>query len=203
MRVVRGIIFSALFAALLTVLSPVELHVGLSPVPITLENLAVMLAGAILGPLYGFFSMFLVVVLVALGLPLLHGQGGVGVLLGPTGGFVVAWPFCALLSGWLMQRVRGSLVWSFVQVFLIVFVLGDLISYIPGVLWLQHTFPPAHELSNALMLGCYPYLPGDAIKAFITTIVAIPVRNVFPVSRIIGGSAGRVVKLADAPNTES
>nr|WP_237088938.1 biotin transporter BioY [Paenibacillus larvae] len=63
---VRGITFSAMFAALLVALSFVNIQLGISPVPITLVNFVIMLSGALLGPKYGFFSVFSVVLLTAL-----------------------------------------------------------------------------------------------------------------------------------------
>ncbi len=72
----RGIVFSALMAAILVLFGYISIPIGFSPVPITLQTLAVMLAGGLLGPLYGFLSIALVVILTALGFPLLHGTGG-------------------------------------------------------------------------------------------------------------------------------
>jgi len=191
---VRGVVFSALFAALLVVLSFVNIHLGFTHVPITMENTAVMLAGAILGPGYGFFSMLLVVVLTALGLPLLHDQGGMGVILGYTGGYVWLWPICALLTGWFAKRIKGNGIGAFIQIFLAAYIFGDLVSYITGVTWLAYT---AHmSLQKALIGGCYPFLPGDAAKALLTAAITLPVRRVYPISRITG-SQNTVVALND------
>ncbi|MDP9728607.1 biotin transporter BioY [Alicyclobacillus tolerans] len=188
---VRGIIFSALFAALLAVLSFVSFKLPFTPVPITLENLMVMLAGALLGGGYGFLSMLLVVVLVALGVPMLDGSGGIGVLVGPSGGYVWMYPICALLAGYLIRRVRGNGPVSFVWIAIIAFVFGDLLCYVTGVGWLAHLYHLS--LSKALVLAAYPYLPGDAAKAVITALITVQVRRVFPVERLVGSSK---VKLA-------
>jgi biotin transport system substrate-specific component len=183
----RGILFSALFAALLVVLSFFNLQLGFTPVPITLENLVIMLAGSLLGARYGFFSTALVVLLTALGLPLLHGSGGLHLILGPTGGYIWAYPFSALLIGWLVPRIKGSGLSAFLLVFLVLEAFGSLILYIPGVLWLAHT---AHyPLSKALVMGCYPYLPGDAAKAVIAALAVLPVRRLFPVQRLTEAAA--------------
>ncbi|KAA2301254.1 biotin transporter BioY, partial [Clostridioides difficile] len=69
----RGIVFSALMAAILVLFGYISIPIGFSPVPITLQTLAVMLSGGLLGPLYGFLSVTMVVLLTALGFPLLHG----------------------------------------------------------------------------------------------------------------------------------
>lgn len=185
---IRGMAFSALFGALLVASSYLNIHLGFTPVPISLQNLVVMLAGAILGPLYGFISIALVVVLTALGIPLLHGSGGLPLLLGPTGGFIWAYPFAALLIGWFVQRVKGRGPVSLVLIFVIMEIFGSFLLYVSGVPWLAHK--AGVSLQKAMALGCYPYLPGDAVKAVLATVILVPVRQVFPVSRITGGRTG-------------
>lgn len=182
----RGIVFSAVFAALLVVLSFFNLHLGFTPIPITLENLVVMLAGALLGARYGFFSIALVVVLTALGLPLLHGRGGLGLILGPTGGYIWAYPFAALLIGFFVSRIKGNKTFTFVMTFLALEVFGSLLLYVTGVPWLAHV--GHYSLHKALLLGCYPYLPGDAVKALAATLIVLPVRQMFPVERLVGSA---------------
>ncbi|GGJ05334.1 biotin transporter BioY [Alicyclobacillus cellulosilyticus] len=196
---VRGVVFSALFAALTVVLDLMQLHLPFSPVPVTLGNLSVMLAGAILGPWYGFLSQFLVVLLTALGLPMLDGRGGLSVLLGYTGGYVWMWPFDALLVGWCVRRIRvhGHGVWAHVRAYVLTFlaveVFGSLLCYVSGVPWLAHVFH--WPLSKAIALGFWPYLPGDTAKAVLTTIICLAVRPVYPPERLLGQAQGGVVEL--------
>lgn len=190
---IRGIVFSALFAALLAIMSFVSFHLPISPVPITLENMAVMLAGGILGARYGFFSMMVVLVLVAFGVPLLHGQGGIGLIVGYTGGYIWAWPICALLTGLIVPRLKGNGLWTIILAAITLYVFGDLISYIPGSLWLAHV---NHlRISTAFQLGAYPFFIGDALKAVVSAIIVVAVKAVFPVSRIVGKSTSSVVPL--------
>lgn len=190
----RGIVFSAMFSALLVVLSYVHIPLGFSPVPITLQNLAIMLAGAILGAAYGFYSMLTVVVLVALGLPLLHGQGGLPLILGPTGGFIWMYPFSALVIGLLVSRVRGSGPAVYVKTFLAI-ACGNLLLYVTGVPWLAHFADIS--IGKALALGCYPYLPGDAAKAVLAAIIAVPVRQMFSSRAILTGGGMNVIRNRD------
>ena len=179
----RGIVFSALFAALLVVFSFFNIHLGFSPVPITMQNFIVMLAGALLGAKYGFFSMFLVVGLTTLGFPLLHGNGGLAYILGPTGGFILAYPFAALVIGWFSERMRGRGISGAAAMFMMIF-LSSLLLYVSGVPWLAHA--SGISLEKAMILGCYPYLPGDAIKALLAALIAVPLKQAFPIHRITG-----------------
>ncbi|CAG7643616.1 Biotin transporter BioY [Paenibacillus solanacearum] len=181
---VKGIVFSALFAALLIVSSYLNIHLGFSPVPITMQNFAVMITGVLLGPLYGFIAVALVIVLTALGLPLLHGSGGLPLVLGPTGGFIWMYPFAALLIGLVSKRIKGSGPVAVVLLFITLELFGSLLLYVTGVPWYAHT--AGFTLNKALALSCYPFLPGDAIKAVAAALITIPIRRVFPLSRITG-----------------
>ena len=189
---VRGVVYSALFAALFLVLSFVRVPLPGTPVPVVLENFVAMLAGAVLGPVYGFLSMFLVVVLTALGVPMLGGSGGIGVLLSYTGGYVIAWPFSALLIGLLLRKVRGRSTWTFIRTAVVVVVFGMLLPYVTGVPWFAHVAKVS--LGKAMTLACYPYLPGDLLKAVLVTIIAVPVRAVYPVDRWLKQGGSAVVK---------
>ncbi|WP_189596870.1 biotin transporter BioY [Paenibacillus elgii] len=180
----RGIVFSALFAALVVLFGFISIPLGFTPVPITLQTLAVMLAGGLLGARYGFFSMALIVVLTAIGFPLLHGTGGLSVLLGPTGGYVFMWPISALLIGWLLPRIRIRGVWGYTVSFLVLELFGSLLLYVSGVPWLAYV--TGMSFSKALVAGCYPYLIGDAIKVAAATLIIASVRQVFPPERLTG-----------------
>ncbi len=190
---VRGIVFSALFAAILVVLSFVQVSLGFSPVPITLETLAVMLAGAILGASYGFFSIFLVVFLTAVGLPLLNGHGGLGLILGPTGGYVWMWPINALLIGYFVNKVKGRGILASFIIFIIVEIFGVFLDYVSGVGWLA--ISNHMSLSKALVVGCFPFIPGDTAKAILTTLIAVPIRMVYPSAKLVGNSHQQTVLL--------
>lgn len=173
---IRGIVYTALFAALFIVMSMVKIPLPFSPVPITLQNLAVMLAGAFLGAQGGFLSIGLVIVLTALGLPLLHGQGGLAYVLGPTGGFLFAFPFCAAAVGWCAGRLlktglhRKNRVLFTLALFFIFLVCGSLLSYLAGVPWLAHTFKLS--FAGALAAGFTPFIGGDIVKAVVAAVAA-------------------------------
>lgn len=181
----RGLIFSALFAAVFAVLSIVQFSIG--PVPITLETLVVMITGALLGPWYGGLTYLIVIGLDLIGLPLIGGHAGLGVFLGPTAGFIWAWPFCAWLTGFFTRRIRSGARGEWVLLLLCIFFLGDFISYVPGVLWLRHVLPQVQPWGKALAAGFFPFLPGDIIKAIIATIIVQRVRRVYSQDRIVGG----------------
>jgi biotin transport system substrate-specific component len=180
----RALVFTACFSALFVLSSFLNIRIGISPVPISLENFVVMLAGAILGPLYGFLSIALVLFLTALGLPIIHGSGGISLLIGPTGGYLWMDPFAAMLIGFAAQRIKGSRGVSLLLMFIAMEMFGSLLLYVSGVPWLAHAANFSFE--KAMASGCYPFLPGDAVKAVIAASVAVTVRQVFPMHRILG-----------------
>lgn len=198
---VRGVAFSALFAALLVVLSFYRISLGFSPVPITLQTLVVMLAGGLLGARYGLLSMLLVVVLTAVGFPLLNGKGGIPYLQGATGGYIVIWPVCAFLIGWFVQRVKRSDTVGFAAIVAIMAVFGSLLVYATGVPWLAHV--AKYSFAKAMTEGCYPFLIGDALKVVAASLITIAVRQVFPVERLTGESGHAVRREADPASAQS
>lgn len=168
----RQIAFIALFAALIAALGlmpPIPTPIG---VPITAQTLGVMLAGTILGAKRGGLAALLVVVLVAVGLPLLSGgRGGLGVLQGPTAGFLIGWPFGAFVAGLIVEKwTKGNL-----------FLIASVASVIGGILVI-YAFGVMGLVINAKLdpvdatVGSMIYVPGDIVKAifagFITQAIA-------------------------------
>ncbi|CAI6029329.1 biotin transporter BioY [Cohnella sp. JJ-181] len=171
-------VFTALFAALFIAFSYVSVPLGFTAVPITLQTLAVMLAGGLLGARLGFSSIALVVVLAAAGLPLLHGQGGLATVFGPTGGFIWMFPFEALFVGMAADRLLRSgakpTARTYALLFAAIVVFGILLAYVGGVPWLAYK---AHlTLHGALIGGCYPFIAGDLLKGVAATIVIAALR---------------------------
>ncbi|WP_341282543.1 biotin transporter BioY [Paenibacillus sp. FSL H8-0537] len=177
---IRSLVYIALFAALFIVMSSLQFKFAASPVPITLQTLAVALAGLFLGARNGFLSILIVVVLATIGLPLINGNGGFGMIAGPTGGFLVAFPFCALLVGFFSSKLLHS---SFaaknrIATAILLFVIFELFSsffaYVIGVPWLMQV--TGLSFQKAMINGCYPFLPGDAAKSVLAVIITMALK---------------------------
>ncbi|AIQ66019.1 hypothetical protein PSTEL_25775 [Paenibacillus stellifer] len=181
----RGLIFSALFAGVMIALSSMKVDLPFSTVPITLQTLAVMLAGSILGARYGALAVLIVLGLTAAGFPVLAGRGGISVLVGPTAGFIWSWPFAAALIGWFAQRMTQNR-YTFTKLLGVNVVFGSLLVYPAGVAWLAHSVPSLDTLYKALAAGMLPFLPGDFLKAALCASVAAGVWKVYPIERIVG-----------------
>ncbi len=170
----KDMLFAAMMAAITAVM-------GLFPgiplpggVPIVLQNMGIMLAGSLLGKRGGGLSILLFVLLVASGLPLLSGgRGGLGVLAGTSGGYILSWPLMAFLIGWLTER--GPL--SFRRLFL-ANLAGGLFNYACGAAWLAVV--ANLTFTQALMAGVLPFLPGDLIKMAIAAFLALGIHRAYP-----------------------
>jgi biotin transport system substrate-specific component len=133
-----------------------------TPVPITLQNFAVILVGMMLGPVAGFSAMVLYLAEGAIGLPVFtpHSVGGVAHLLGPTAGYLFSYPLAAALAGWVvraMQRVtsrfRSALVASTV---------ASLPIFALGASWFAHLLHLGGSATWTLAVA--PFLLGEVIK---------------------------------------
>ncbi len=171
--VARGAVFAALIAALGL---PGALNVFGSAVPITLQTLGVMLAGAILGTWRGALAVAVLLVLVAVGLPLLAGgRGGLGVFAGPTVGFLLGWLPGAAVTGWIVER--GGRSPSFVRLLVACLAGGIGAVYLVGVpLW---ALVGGVTLDQAALLTA-AFLPGDLAKAVLATIVVRGTQRAYP-----------------------
>ena len=157
----RLISFSAAFIGLITLGSWIS--IPCIPVPFTLQTLFVLLAGAVMKR-YAVIPVSLYVILGALGLPLFHnGIAGVGVLLGPTGGYLVGFILAALVTGLAYEHpsllVRSSGV-----------VTATLVIYAFGVGWIMYSLD--REFLPAFVAGALPFIIGDAIKAGTAVMIA-------------------------------
>jgi len=175
----------ALFAALIVVLSlmpPIPLPA--IPVPVTLQTLGTMLAGAMLGPVRGGLACLLYLLLAAIGLPVLPGgRGGLGVFFGPTGGFLVGMAAGAFVTGWLARRLAARARSGAVAVaaYTAACVVGGIaVVYAVGVPWLATVTQMG--LGKAA-LAVAAFVPGDLVKAVVAACVAWRVERVWPMLR--------------------
>ncbi|MFK0082701.1 biotin transporter BioY [Glutamicibacter sp. NPDC090743] len=175
----RNTVYVAVFAAMIAamgLLPPITL--GIIPVPITLQTLGVMLAGALLGPWRGSLTSLVVVVLSLAGLPLLAGgRGGLGVLFGPTGGYLIGWIFGSLVIGalfkyWVLRNENK--VARFMSGLASALLGGIVVIYLFGVPWTAAV--TGLDLGTSL-LGSLGFLPGDVLKAVVATLVALTVHR--------------------------
>jgi biotin transport system substrate-specific component len=179
MKSSRSLALISLFAALLAVfglIPKIDLPLG---VPITLQTLGVMLAGCLLGPKRGFQAMLLFLGAVALGLPLLSGgRGGFGVFMAPSVGYLIGWPFGALVTGWVMTLLPAtSPRRAAIRAFLASSLGGLLTVHAFGVAGLVTV---AHLTWMQAFWGTLVFVPGDLIKCAMCAMVVHTVARGLP-----------------------
>jgi biotin transport system substrate-specific component len=165
-----GRIFLAIAAtAFIATCAHISVPLPFTPVPITLQNFAVILVGMVLGPVVGFSAVLLYLAEGAMGLPVFtpHSVGGVAHLLGPNGGYLFAYPIAAAVAGWVVRamqhvttRFRSALVASLA---------ASLPIFVVGAAWLSHLLHLG--ITATWTLAVAPFLLGEIVK--ITALAGI------------------------------
>ncbi len=166
----KKMILCAFFAALTVVGTMITIPLPFSPVPINLALFAVFCSGILLGPKTGALSIIVYVCLGLVGLPVFANfAGGPGVLVGPTGGYIIGYIAAAYLAGRLSQGASCS-----TPRMVVALLIALLACYTLGTLWF--CFITKTGLISALFLCVIPFLPGDAIKILATVLLAKKLR---------------------------
>jgi biotin transport system substrate-specific component len=152
---------TATFIALITV--GAWISIPFVPVPLTLQTLFVLLSGTVMKR-YGWLPTSLYIILGALNLPVFHnGLAGPGVLLGPTGGYLIGFVPAAFIAG--LAYEYGSKATKIAGI-----VAGTTTIYLFGICWLMYS--TGLPLLEAVILGVAPFLAGEVLKMSATYIIA-------------------------------
>ncbi|HLX74539.1 MAG TPA: biotin transporter BioY, partial [Terriglobales bacterium] len=155
----------------------ITLPLPFTPVPLTLQNFAVLLVGLVLGSRRGFAALALYLAEGAMGLPFFNpaGPGGVAQLLGPTGGYLLAYPAVAFIAGWLWERGRRGFAGA-----LVASVAAEVVLFAGGVSWLMLI---AHaRFAQAAAFGLYPFVFAEVIKVMAASGAASRFRRSYRVN---------------------
>lgn len=138
-----------------------------TPVPLTLQNFGVLVVALTLGSRRGFAALTLYLVQGAAGLPVFNpaGPGGMAQLLGPTGGYLLAYPVVAFVAGWIAERGAKS----FARLALAAIV-GETVLFLGGLSWLLVV--TAGALGTAAQFGLYPFLFAEVAKVMLAAGLA-------------------------------
>lgn len=161
----KQMVLIALMTAVTCVLGPLSIPLPFSPVPISLTNFAIFLAIFILGMKNGTISFIIYLLLGAVGVPVFSSfRGGLQVLAGPTGGYLIGFIFLALIMGFALDHFDRKLVPTIIGM-----IIGMAVCYAFGTVWLAKLL--SLSFKEGLMMGVIPYLAGDAAKIIIAAIV--------------------------------
>ncbi len=163
-------VYTSLFVAFIAIGAFIAIPIG--PVPIVLQNMFVLLAALILGPIWGLACVAVYLLIGFAGLPVFAGgTSGIGKLFGPTGGYLLAYLPCVFITASISKGLGKKMSSD-----LIAMTIGSLIVYAIGVPWLK--MATSMSFGKALSLGMYPFIIGDIVKIIAAAFIAKTLRPV-------------------------
>jgi len=162
---IKGLVYAALFGALTA--AGAFIVIPLTPVPITAQTFFLNIAAVLLGGSLGALSQFIYVMLGIVGIPVFEGgKAGLGVIFGPTGGYLLGFIIAAFVIGMINQMKKSAgISWNIFSMFI-----GMLIIYFCGSL--QLSLVAKMSFHKALTIGALPFIPGDIIKILLAAIIS-------------------------------
>jgi biotin transport system substrate-specific component len=151
------VVAASMFVALC---ARVTLPLPFTPVPLTLQNFGVLLVGLMLGPRRAFAALVLYLAEGSMGMPVFNpmGPGGIAQLLGPTGGFLLAYPFVAGIAGWIFESQKQNKTFARAA---LACLLAEIFLFTCGLAWLALL---THSIAQAVRFGLYWFVFAEVIK---------------------------------------
>jgi|SRR3712207_953142 len=165
----RDLCIIALFTALTAVMSQISIPLPFGPIPFTLQTFAIYLCAIILGSRLGTISQIIYVLLGAIGIPVFASfSGGLQCILGPTGGFIIAFPIVTFIVGKITSKNKSTILTFTELIFTLIFL------YAMGIT--QLCFITKMPLLKAIMVGAVPFIPLDIVKIIIAYIIGVKIK---------------------------
>ena len=172
---VNKIMLALGMAALTGILAQVRLFLPWTPVPVTCQTFAVLLAGIVLGKYWGGISQIMYVVLGVAGIPWFNGAtGGYSAIIGPTGGYLLGFILAALFIGHVSDKYEWSK--EFYQMLGIMMFASFVLIYLPGIIqlsiWLYLFKGTSSNIAQLAYAGVIPFVAGDMVKIISAALIA-------------------------------
>ncbi|MDR0921652.1 MAG: biotin transporter BioY [Lactobacillales bacterium] len=168
----RELVYSALFAAVISVLA--QFTIPLPLVPLTLQTFAVGLTVTIIGKKSGTYAVLIYLLIGMLGVPVFAGgASGIGVLFGPTGGYLLGFLLNTLVTGEILERKGFSIVWANVAN-----IVGALVTLLFGTIWLKVV--AGLPWQSAWTSGFVLFILPGIVKAVAASFIGVQIRNRLP-----------------------
>ena len=163
-----NMVMIALTAAVYCIIAPMVIPIG--PVPISFSNLVIYLSLYLVGGRMAAISYLVYILMGLVGLPVFSGySGGVGKLLGPTGGYIIGFLPMAMIAGMIVDNFRSAII-HFLGM-----LSATLIAYILGTIWFSMVMDTV--FIAALEVCVFPFIPGDIVKIVIAVIIGPALRK--------------------------
>ena len=174
---IRNMTFSAFMAAILCILGPLVLPIGI--VPFSLSTIVIYLMAIIMNVKCVLFSVLLYLLIGLLGVPVFSGfAAGPGVVFGPTGGYLLAYLPAAAMVSFLSRKARNNRIIrdKFLSLsYFCILSMANLLLYCFGSLWLSFSLPLS--FMEAIQAGVFPFVIPDVFKVFIVIFLVRKIKN--------------------------
>lgn len=165
----KNIVICALFAAIIAVLAQISMPLP-GGVPLTMQTLGVGLCGILLGAKKGGISVLIYVLMGAIGIPVFASlSGGLGVVFGPTGGFILSFPIMAFIIGYVSKKTNNKVI-----IFLGI-ILSVLVNYTLGTI--QFSVITGESFFKGIMVCVVPFVITDILKSFLIVFIGSLLKN--------------------------
>ena len=158
-------------SAVIAVCAHIMLPLPFTPVPLTLANFGVLLVGMSLGSRRGFAAAALYLGWGAMGLPVFasFGPGGIAQMIGPTAGYLWAYPVIAFVAGWIAERGEASFLRNTLAA-----LAAELVLFAAGISWLAIV---THSWRQAAFFGLYPFFFAEVSKVMVSAAAGLRLRR--------------------------
>ena len=171
-KAVLNLTMIALFVSFTAVCAQISIPLPFTPVPRNLALIMVFMSGYIMGSAKGAISPIIYVLLGCVGAPVFAGfQGGLGIIIGSTGGYVVGYIAASFIVGLFVKNKRGAITVGLSMTS------GLIACYFSGTLWFM--ISTKTNLLDALLMCVIPFLFGDILKIFLSVILSQRIKEMF------------------------
>ncbi|MBQ8434962.1 MAG: biotin transporter BioY [Oscillospiraceae bacterium] len=181
MKHTNKIVITGLFSAILCIVAPITLPLPISPVPVSLAPLVIFISSFIMTPGACTMSVLVYLMLGTAGLPVFSGfTGGLGILAGPTGGYLAGYLAAAFISSFFNNKFSHSFI------YITGMITGLSAMYLIGTIWFS--FQQDTSFLSALAVCVLPYLFGDAVKITAALLIGLKLRTYISRNNYIKGA---------------
>ncbi|MEG1310539.1 MAG: biotin transporter BioY [Romboutsia sp.] len=164
----KEIIICGLFAAITSILSQISIPLPFTTVPLTMQVFAVAISGIILGAKKGFISQTIYILMGAIGIPVFAEMtAGIGIVIGPTGGFILGFPLMSLIIGYFTEKFKKN---TYIGIGML---LGLIIDYIIGTI--MFSFITKVTFIQGIIVCVVPFILADLIKLSLAIFLGISI----------------------------
>lgn len=167
---VKNMTYCSVLVVIVVIMSQIKIDLP-TLVPITLQTLGIYLIGCLLNPKLSLITTLLYIFMGAIGLPVFSGFGsGLGILFGPTGGYIFSFPLVALIISLIVKQKNNY------YIKIIAMIIATSICYFIGTIWF--VFYTKINFIDALFICVIPFLIGDTIKVVLAATISSKIKKI-------------------------